>query len=456
MTLNRTVATMIVLGLLAAGCAKKEVILPGKREALRSPNPEAVLEDGAAVEAAEEGGEDAGDDSPVNQALPIDLPATVTLSDWTHAGGNAMGAAGHAALSATPQVVWSANIGAGNSRRARLTAEPVVADGRIYTLDSRSQVTALAADSGAVLWQVSLVPSIEGADDASGGGLAIGAGLLAVTTGFGELSALDLTTGAVKWQQKLEAPVSGAPTVSDGIVYVGGRDNRAWGIDASNGRVKWQLSNTPEITGILGTGRPVLTDRLVLFPFTSGEVMAALRQSGVRVWSSLVSGERRGRAYAQVRDFTGTPVVAGGTVYAGTSSGRMGAMSTSGERLWTAREGAADAVAVAGGSIFVVSDQAELLRLDAATGDRIWGVPLPYYTKEKQRRRKAIYGNHGPVLAGGRLWVGSSDGTLRGFDPVDGREVAQVAIPGGAASRLVVVGGLAYVLSGKGQLLALR
>lgn len=453
MKLNRTVSTIILLGMLVAGCSNKEVILEGKREALRSPNPESLTE--GEIEALQAEAE-AEAEEPVNQALPIDLAAPVNHASWTHLAGGASHTVAHPALSASPQVVWSANIGAGNSRRARLTAEPVVQDGRIFTMDSRSNVTALAADTGAILWTASLVPSNDKGDDASSGGLAIGSGILAATTGFGELSALNPETGALLWQQKLEAPVSGAPAVADGIVFVSGRDNRAWGVDVTNGRVKWQLSNTPEITGVLGSGSPALTDRLALFPFASGEVMAALRGSGVRVWSSLVSGERRGRAYTSVRDFSGVPVVAGDTIYAGTFAGRLGAMTSGGERIWTAKEGAADVVSVAGGSVFVVSDQAELLRLDAETGERIWGVELPYYTKERQRRRKAIYANYGPVLAGGRLWVGSSDGTLRGFDPVDGSEVAQVAIPGGAASRLVVVNGTAYLLSGKGQLLALR
>lgn len=454
MKLNGTVATIILLGLLVAGCGEREEILQGKREDLRSPNPGAVAEAAAEAPATEEDG--AGADEPVNQALPIELPTPVNLASWTHMGGNARHAAGHPVLSASPRVVWSANIGAGNSRRNRMTSEPVVQDGRVYTLDSRSTVAATSAETGAILWQATLAPSIEGRDDASGGGLAIGSGILAVTTGFGELSALNPETGAVLWQQKLEAPVSGAPAVADGMVYVGGRDSRAWAVDATNGRVKWQLSNTPELTGFLGAGSPVLSDRLALFPFASGEVMAALRQSGVRVWTSLVSGERPGRAYTGVRDFSGSPVIVDNVVYAGTSAGRLSAMTSGGERIWTAREGAADAVSVAGGSVFVVSDQAELLRLDAETGERIWGVPLPYYTKERIRRRKAIFANYGPVLAGGRLWVGSSDGTLRGFDPVDGSEVARVAIPGGAASRLAVVNGTAYLLSGKGQLLALR
>ena len=50
---------------------------------------------------------------------------------------------GHLALSAQPREVWRADIGSGSSSDTRLLARPVVADGRIYTLDTDYEVTAL-------------------------------------------------------------------------------------------------------------------------------------------------------------------------------------------------------------------------------------------------------------------------------------------------------------------------
>ena len=60
------------------------------------------------------------------------------------------------------------------------------------------------------------------------------------------------------------------------------------------------------------------------------------------------------------------------------------------------------------------------IRLDAATGEVIWAVDMPYFTQEKIKKRKGIYAHYGPVLAGGRVMVVSSDGLLRAFDPTDG------------------------------------
>ena len=121
-----------------------------------------------------------------------------------------------------------------------------------------------------------------------------------------------------------------------------------------------------------------------------------------------------------------------------------------------APEGAMGPVVPVGGSVFLVNDEAQLVRLDAATGEKIWAVEMPYFTKDKAKKRKAIYPHFGPVLAGGRLVVAGGDGTLRLFSPTDGALVGSVDIPGGAATQPALAGGTLYVVSGKGQLHAFR
>ncbi|WP_424942864.1 PQQ-binding-like beta-propeller repeat protein [Aliiroseovarius crassostreae] len=448
MKLKASTSFLAVLGLLAA-CSTPEYILPGKREALRSVNPQTASEAEIAA-AAEEAAAQTG-----NQSLPIALPKQINHASWTHLGGNTTHQVQHPSLSAAPQVIWSADIGQGNGRKHRITAEPVVADGRVFTLDSRAQVVATSS-AGQTLWARDLTPPSDKTDDASGGGLAVAGGSLFVTSGFGTLTALDAASGKVKWQQELEAPATGAPTVRNGIVYVTDKGNIAWGVNAADGKVKWRLTGTPSQDGVIGVSSPAITDRLAILPFASGELVAALPKGGVRTWSALVTGERLGRAYSIVTDITGEPVVKGDVIYSGNPVGRTVALSMSGEQIWSAPDGAVSPVWVSGGSVFLINDEAQLVRLDAATGERIWGVPLPYFTKAKAKRRKAIYANFGPVLAGGRLWVASSDGVMRGFDPKDGSLVANAAIPGGAATRPAIVNGVAYVVSRDGKLLALR
>ncbi|AHM05167.1 Outer membrane protein YfgL, lipoprotein component of the protein assembly complex [Roseibacterium elongatum DSM 19469] len=381
-------------GLILSACGD-ETILPGERFDTRVPLAE-----------TERGAVDTG---PTDAARPISLPAARALSSWGMRGYDAQNRTPHAALGGSLTEVWTTGIGRGNSRRLRLTADPVADAGRVFTLDAQAGLQATSLSSGEALWRVSLEPGFDRGGSISGGGLAVAGGRLFATTGFGELVALDPATGNVIWRQRLEAGI-GAPTVSGGTVYVVSRDNRAWAIDAATGRLDWEVPSAPAQAVLAGGAAPAVTDRVVIFPFGSGELVASLRNSGVRLWSTAVAGGRLGVAYSNINDITGDPVVLGGTVYTGNQSGRVIALDAdTGARRWTAIEGSYSPVLVAGGSLFFVSDRNELIRLDAANGARVWGTELPLYVRERERRRRAVFTHYGPILAGGRLLVASGE-----------------------------------------------
>ena len=106
--------------------------------------------------------------------------------------------------------------------------------------------------------------------------------------------------------------------------------------------------------------------------------------------------------------------------------------------------------------MFFVSDRNQLLRVDATSGETIWAQDLPYFTRERIRRRKALFVHHGPVLAGGRVLLASDDGVLRQFDPVSGAPLARVELPHGAASNPIVAGRTLFVVTEARNLIALR
>ena len=439
------------LGLLAflAACGQRELILPGERFNVRTPLADSVPVEGQPEPVAPP-------DRADNISQPISLPAASANADWTHRAGNNRHLMPHAALSASPQRVFSVNIGAGSSRRNRIAAAPIVADGRIYTIDGLSGLVATST-SGARLWAVDLTAQFDKGGNVSGGGLAYGGGRLFAATGYGEIVALEPASGAVIWRQRFDAPVMGAPTVDNGVVYVSGRDGSAFALTADAGKILWDIPGTPNGVGMVGVAGPAVADTTILFPAAGGEVTAVMKDGSARIWQSSVAGRRLGRVYASIADVTADPVIQGSTTYVGTSAGRTFAMNTeTGALIWSAPEGALAPVLPVGGSVFLVNDEARLVRLDAASGDVIWSVEMPYFVKEKVKKRKAITAHYGPVLAGGRLVVASGDGILRFFNPADGALLSTADIPGGAAAQPALAGGTLYIVSGKGQLHAFR
>lgn len=435
-------AAVAALALVVSCSNRSETILPGERLDVRT---------GLTVG---EAATPVGEDGPIARAFIPPPPQPVAA--WTHRAGNPSHSIPHPALAASPSRIWSSDIGQGNNRKHRITADPVIADGRVFTIDSRSLVTATST-SGERLWTRSLVPETDNDGDASGGGLAYSGGTIYATTGFGEVHALAAASGSEQWVQRLDAPATASPTVAGGLVYVISRDNVAWAIDARNGRVRWNIPGRPSVSGMIGGAGPAVTDNMAVFPFASGEIVAALRQGGVRQWGATVSGGRKGRAYANVTDIVADPVVANGVLYTGNQSGRAVAIDMeTGTRLWTADDGAYGPVWVAGDSVFLVSDEAELVRLDAGTGQTIWSQELPYFKRARINRRTAIYAHFGPVLAGGNLWVASDDGTLTAYDPATGQTRQVLDLPSGAASNIAVAGNTLYVVTENGQLHAFR
>jgi len=426
-----------------SACDKDDPILTGEREDIRAP----VTDGQAAPESATQTA-----DAPA----PIRLPATRANAEWTQRIGSPATRTDHPALSKAPQLAWSASIGAGDGRRTRITADPVVAEGRVFAMDSQSRVTALST-SGETLWTRDLVPENERPTDASGGGLTYGDDKLFVTTGFGFLTALDPETGAELWQQKLRATGSGTAAVRGGLIYLVAGDDVAWALETDTGRIRWRLSATPDINNVIGGPAPAISDKYAIFAFGSGEVQAAFRKGGLRIWDAQIAGQRPGLASARVADVTGDPVIDGDRIYIGGHSGRMVALRlANGERLWTASEGPLSPVWPAGDSIFLISDRNELVRLKKADGTRVWGTRLPFFVKDRPRKQSEIFAHYGPLVAGGQVVVASSDGKLRFFDPVSGQLARSIEVPGGATSNPVVAGGTLYAVSTKGQLHAFR
>ncbi|WP_072790627.1 PQQ-like beta-propeller repeat protein [Cognatishimia maritima] len=424
----------VVAGLVG-GCAEREVILQGDRQELRGEPPQVELP---------------------SESRSIRLAAQTRNANWTHRHGTQKYRTAHPALSTAPALAWTANIGAGDGRRQRIATDPVVFDGRIFTIDSEAQLTATGTE-GQRLWAHDMTPAGDKSSEASGGGLAVGEGKLFVSNGFGRLSAFDPATGALLWEQRLGATGSGAPTVYGGLVYVISGDDLAWALDTETGRIEWQLSSTPDVNNLMVPSAPSVTDKFVIFGFGSGEVQAAFRKGGLRFWDAGVQGGRVGRALSSISDISGDPVVVGNTIYVANHSGRLVSLDAdTGTRNWTIEQGALSPVWPAGDSLFLVNEQNQLLRVSAATGEVIWGKRLPDFVKERPRRQVRRYGQYGPVLAGGVLWIASSAGTLNAYDPASGDLLRSEALPHGAASNPVVAGGTLYVVNKKGELLAFR
>jgi outer membrane protein assembly factor BamB len=433
------IALVLLSSIVLAGCSDREVILPGKREPILKLEPSAT--EGAGT---------------LSAPKAFAMPRQKNNVAWPQGHASPSTQVVHAALSAAPKPLWTLSVGTGDRARNRITADPIVAEGIVFTLDSLSVLTATST-SGSRLWSRDLTPSFERAGDADGGGIAYGDGVVFVSTGYGVLHALDPKSGSALWKQELKGSGNGRPSYFDGVVYLVSQDSVAWAIEAATGRIRWQLDHLSDVNNMSGSTGPAISEKLVVFGFGAGDLQAAFRGGGLTLWNATLAGGRSGRAVATIDDIATSPVISGSTVFAANSSGRIAAMHLdSGARLWTAPYGARSPLWPAGGSLFFVNDLGQLMRLDATDGSKVWSVDLPGFVSLRQRKSKDVVPHHGPVLAGGRLLLASGDGLLRQFDPETGAERSAIRLGSGATANPIVADGILYVLCRDGKLRAYR
>jgi len=386
--------------------------------------------------------------------LRVELPAPVTNPAWPQAGGNPDHAMGHLALADQPREVWRADIGSGSSSDTKLLAQPVIADGRIYTLDTDYQVTAFDPANGKQLWRTNVERENE-SGGALGGGVAFADGRLLATTGFGELLSLDPQSGAISWRTRVPGPVRSAPTILGGRVFVITVDNQLVAYSATDGATLWTHTGILETAGLLGAASPAADGSIVAVPYSSGELFALRAENGRVAWSDNLATARRAGALSSLADIRGMPVIDRGLVVAVSHSGRMVAIDErSGGRAWEQEIGGVDTPWTAGDFIFVLSNEGELIALTRQSGRIRWVAPLARYENPKDRTGPIIW--TGPILAGGRLWVANSIGNLVALSTENGQEQQRLKLPGGTFIQPVVAGNTLYVLTDEGTLVAYR
>ena len=392
---------------------------------------------------------------PATASIPMTLPEPVVNSEWGQAGGNASKSVGHVALGSDLAHAFSVSIGYGTSLTERLASPPVVGGGRVYTIDSNSTVRAFDAQTGGQAWESQF--GLEKGNSASlyGGGVAYENNRIYATNGLGFVVALDVRNGGVVWQVRPGGPLRGSPTIVGDTLYVVSQDNQIYSLKTSDGSTNWSNAAALEIAGVFGTAAPAFAQGTVVAGFSSGELNAYRYENGRLVWQDALSRTSISTSVASLSDIDASPVIDSGQVYALGQGGRMVALELiSGQRIWELNIAGISTPWVAGDWLFVATDDAKLLAIAKATGKIRWINQMPQFEREKSKRGQITY--LGPILAGGRLIVVGSNGTMINFDPATGNFLSQTRVGARVTLPPVVANSTLYVLDNDGQLHAWR
>lgn len=210
----------------------------------------------------------------------------------------------------------------------KMNGTPAVADGVAYFTHapdwSNTDVCALDASTGDLLWQVTL-PAY------STGCVTVHNDLLFVPTYVGSLYALDTADGGTVWENS-DSPTGywdSSPVYVDGTIYICGFDGYARGIMALTGETIWQRPISPGIRYIAAT--PAFGYGSIFFADQVDSFHRLSAPDGSVLWS--VPGVQHG-----------SPALADGTVFFGQgadrANGQVRALDIeTGQELWSYQTG---------------------------------------------------------------------------------------------------------------------
>ena len=363
-----------------------------------------------------------------------------------------------------------------------VTGTPLVSDGVVYIGSWDGRMYALRESDGSVLWTFNAATiKIDRCEDTYGidATAALSGGKLYFGTGRAELIALNSANGQLIWRDQLADPdlayhIYASPQVFDGKIYIGLASHcvnpcitgRLVCVDANDGRVLWNFATAPDGSAggavwssaavdpskrmiYFGTGNyctgtdtlssavlalnadtgslvwkfktipqgdprnldfgasPVLFEvngrSMLAIPSKDGNCYALDRGTGDLVWKTFIAqGDSRGGSIS-------SPAAAYGKIFFGATvnvaTGEVVALDQrDGRIVWQAAESkpVIGAAAVAGGAVFMGGIDGSLRSFDASTGAELWNAA-----------RSTIYG--GVSVSSASVFVGSADGNVYSF-----------------------------------------
>lgn len=392
----------------------------------------------------------------VDEGAPkIVLPPPVRNAAWPQAGGNPAHLMGHLAVGERLTQAWTADIGAGGGYRRKILAQPVVANGIVYTMDSDAVVSAFELSSGTRLWRVDSKPDDIDSTN-TGGGLAVEQGTVYAVNGVAELVALDATNGNVRWRRSVGVPARSAPTVAEGRLFLITIEDRLLALAADDGRTLWSHQASAAATEVLGQPAPAYARGLVVAGFGSGELATLRADSGSLVWSDSLGAARGRSSIADFSSIRGVPVISNGRVFAiGLGGLALGLDLPTGRRLWERQVAGEDSPCVAGSWMFIVAASQEIAAINIEDGRVAWVTPLPRWENPDKQKDSLTW--FGPILAGDRLVVTGTSGEALAVSPYSGEILGRQGLSDPAAPvGPVVADGTLLVIADDGRLSALR
>lgn len=303
-----------------------------------------------------------------------------------------------------------------DSNSATNTIQPIYFEGNLCNVSTKGFLRCLDTNTEEILFEVDLKTEFEKNYDIIRGGLAYFDDQIVLADGYGQVKVFSGIDGSIIWENNINLPILSAPIIYRGYIYFITLNNKIYAMDFTTGEVKWSFQTIFDDKKSLFTGVPAAIDNIIIAPFSNGEIIAFIYDTGSILWSENVS-KVSSLSNFDIKDIAANPVISDDKIYTLSNNGKLVATNMiNGSLAWSLEISGANSPSISNMQLYVIDNESRLFCINKMSGEIYWITQL----EENKNGKKSGKSNDwkGPYLINGLLYTLSTHGELLSISPI--------------------------------------
>jgi outer membrane protein assembly factor BamB len=334
---------------------------------------------------------------------------------------------------------WEADTGKGTCRRdVKLLLAPYGKN--LYTVDNKGHIAVVDQQTGVIQWEQDIKARVSA-------GPAVAEGKLVVGTSDGKVIAVDVANGKVAWRSSATSEILATPRISDDLVFIHTMDGGLSALSLADGRQIWRFTHNLPPLMLRRSSTPVVAGDAVIAGFANGKLLAMRKSDGTVLWAQDIARPKGTTDLQRMIDISADPVVQGDKVYAASYQGNIAALTVSnGHLIWERAVPSYAGFVLDRNMIYVSETNGDIVALDVQNGATFW------LQTDLQGRRLSK-----PAIMDKYLVIADEDGYIHWIDKNSGKLAGRFKMNSrGVEATPIVNNNIVYILGCNGKLVALE
>ena len=296
------------------------------------------------------------------------------------------------------------------------TIQPIYFEDKLCNVSTKGFLRCFKLDTNEVQFEIDLKIDSEKEYEIIRGGIAYFDSQIVLADGYGQVKLLSSLDGTAIWEKNINLPILSAPIIYRGYIYFITLNNTIYSLDIKTGDIKWTFQTVFDDKKSLFSGVPAATENIIIAPFSNGEIIAFLYDTGQIIWTENTS-KISSLSNFDIKDIAANPVISGDKVYTISNNGRLVATNLiNGSLAWSLEMSGSNSPIVSNMQLYLIDNEARLMCINKVSGEIYWFTQLD---KNKNGKKSSKANNWmGPYLINGLLYMLSKHGELISVSPV--------------------------------------